>query len=77
MALASEGAILVPLFIRLMIPNGAMILGSKDCHNEVIITSLQGVLKRPLNDNTCSTTVYGFMVPDNICNKAASLCNQY
>ena len=26
-----------------------MDLNSKDCHNEVIITSLQGVIKRPQN----------------------------
>ena len=30
-----------------------MVLRSKDYHNEVIITSLQGVIKRPLEDNTC------------------------
>ena len=46
------------LFIRLMIPNGAIYFRSKDCHNEVIITSLQGVIKRPLEDNACSSTVY-------------------
>ena len=28
-----------------------MVLISKDYHNEVIITSLQGVIKRPLEDN--------------------------
>ena len=49
--LALEGAMLVTMFIRLMTPNGAMILRSKDCHNEVIITSLLGVIKRPIKDN--------------------------
>ena len=39
--LPPEGAILVPLFIRLMAPNGA-IQRSKNCHNEVIISSQQG-----------------------------------
>ena len=34
-----------------------MVLRSKDCHNDVI-TSLQAVIKRPLKDNTCSSTVY-------------------
>ena len=53
-----------------------MVLRSKDCHHEVIITFLQGVIKRPLKDNTCSSTI-DFMVPDNLCNKTASLCNQY
>ena len=50
----------VPLFIQLMTPYGAiiMVLSSNDCHNEVIITSLQGVIKRPLDDNTCNSTVY-------------------
>ena len=45
---------MVPLFIRVM--NNAGII--KDCHNEVTISSLQGVTKRPLHDNTCGTTVY-------------------
>ena len=35
-----------------------MVQRSKDCHNEVIISSLQWVIKRSLNDNTCSATVY-------------------
>ena len=51
--LAPEGAILVPRFI----------LRSKDCHDEVFITSLQRVIKRPLKDNTCSSTVYLFYGP--------------
>ena len=55
---APEGAKVVPLFIRSMTPNGAMILRSKDYHNEVIITSTQGVIKMPLKDNTCSSTDY-------------------
>ena len=75
-----------------------MVLRSKDCHNEVIITSLQGATKRPLKDNTkiqdtrSLLRIFGphmghiipvvsllidFMVPDNRCNKTASLSNQY
>ena len=46
-----------------------MILRSKDCHNEVIVTSLQEVIKWPLEDNTCSLLFIDFMVPDNLCNK--------
>ena len=61
--LAPEGAKVVPLFIRLMTPHGAMIPISKDCHSEVIITSTQGLIKRPLNDNTCSSTDYWFYGP--------------
>ena len=45
--LALEGVMLVTIFFRLMTPNGAMILRSKDCHNEVIITSLLGVKRGP------------------------------
>ena len=54
-----------------------MILISKDCHNEVIISFLQGVIERLPNYNTCHPLFMGFMVPDKVCNKAASLCNQY
>ena len=50
---------LVPLFIQLMTSNGAIwVFRSNDCHNKVFITSLQGVIKRPLKDFTCSSTVY-------------------
>ena len=57
--LAPEVATLVTLFIRLMSTHSTiMILRSKDYHNEVIISSLQGVKKRPLKDNTCRSTVY-------------------
>ena len=59
--LACEGAKVVPLFIRFLNPADA--IWSRDCHNEVIISSLHGVIKRPLKDNTCSTTDYWFMVP--------------
>ena len=50
----AEGAKLVPLFIRIMIQR------SKDCHNEVIISSVQWIIKRPLKENTCIITVYSF-----------------
>ena len=42
-----------------MAPNSAIYIvqGSKDCHNEVIISTQQGVIKWPLKDNTCSITV--------------------
>ena len=49
----------------------------KDCHNVVITSSLQGAVERPLKDNTCDPQFIGFMIPDNLCNKTASLCNQY
>ena len=49
--LAPKGAKVVPLFIRLMTPNAAIILRSNGCHNEVIITSMQG---------TCSFTDHWF-----------------
>ena len=52
-----------------------MILRSKDCPDEVIISFLKGVIKGPLKYNTFSTTVYGFMVSDNLRNKSASLCD--
>ena len=45
---------MVPLFIWLMTPNGA--IWSLD--QKIIITSLQGVIKRPLKDNACSSTVF-------------------
>ena len=48
-----------------------MILRSKDCYNEVIILSLQGIIKRSLKDNTCDLMLIGFIVTDNICNKTA------
>ena len=40
-----------------------MVQRSKDCHNEVIIIALQGVIKRPLKDNTGGNTVYWFDGP--------------
>ena len=49
-----------------------MVQRSKGCHNEVIITSLLGVLKRPLKDIPVVPLFIDFMVPDNLCNKAAS-----
>ena len=48
----------VPLFIRLMTPNGAIWSLDQRTDNGVIITSLQGVIKSPLKDNTCTSTVY-------------------
>ena len=58
-----------------------MVLRSKDCHNDVIITSLQGAIKSPLKDSRGVKDVVplsiDFMVPDNMCNKTASLCMQY
>ena len=43
---ASEGAYVMPLLsCPLLIQNDTEI--KKDCHNEVNISSLQGVLKRP------------------------------
>ena len=39
------------MFIGLMTPDGAIWLISKDCLNEVIIISLQEVIKRPLKGN--------------------------
>ena len=50
-----------------------MVLRSKDCHNEVIIASLQGVLKRTLKDILVVPLFIDFMDPDNMCNKTASL----
>ena len=46
---------MVPLFIRFMTPADAMIKGSKNCHNEVIISPLQGTIKRPIKEITCGT----------------------
>ena len=40
-----------------------MVRRAKDCHIEVIISTLKGVIKRPLKDNTCSTIVYWFYGP--------------
>ena len=58
--LHSEGAKVVPLFIKSMAPADQcnMAQTSKDCHNEVTkcITSLQDVIKR--HHYTCGTTVY-------------------
>ena len=42
-----------------------MVLRSKDCHNEVImITSLQGVIKRPLEDNSSRWATLGSVIQD-------------
>ena len=55
-----------------------MVQRSKDCHNEVITSSLQGAIEI----NTCEkeptvTLFIGFMIPD-LCNKLpSSVCNQY
>ena len=50
--LVSEGAKVVPLLIRFMTPAGEyMVQRSNDCFNKVIISSLHGVIKRPLKDN--------------------------
>ena len=68
-----EGAKLVRFFIRLMIPKGS--IRSRD--QRTAIMSLHGVIKRPLQDNTDGLLFIGFMVPDNLCNKTAALCNQY
>ena len=40
-----------------------MIKRTEDCHNEAIISTLQGVIKRPLKGDTCGTTVYWFYRP--------------
>ena len=40
-----------------------MVQRSKDCHNEVIISSLLGINKRPPKENTYGTTVYLFYDP--------------
>ena len=50
---------MLPPFIGLMTPAGA----TWSCHYEVIISSLQWVIKRSLNDNTCSATVYWMYGP--------------
>ena len=47
---------------------------SKDCHNEGIKSSLQGVIKMIIH---VIPLFIGFMVPDNLCNKTTSLCNHY
>ena len=54
---------MVPLFIRLMTLNGA--IWSRDQRTVIMrrVSSLQGVIKRSLKDNTFSTTVCWFMVP--------------
>ena len=50
-----------------------MVLRSEDRHNELIIISLQGGIKRPLKDNRDVKDVVplfiDFMVSDNLCNK--------
>ena len=47
-----------------MIPNCAIVQRSNDCHNEVITSSLQGSIERPLEDYTCNPLLIGFMIPD-------------
>ena len=34
-----------------------MVQRSKDCHNELITSSLQGAIERSLNDNTCDPMI--------------------
>ena len=43
----------------------------------MIISSPQGLIKRPLKDKTYGPLLIGFMTRDKMCNKTASLCNQY
>ena len=40
-----------------------MILRSKDCHNEVFITSLQGTIKRPQRIIPLVPLFFGFIIP--------------
>ena len=68
----------VPLFTRLVTPDSVIyVRRSKDCHSELITTSLQGTLERPLKDTTCDPLFIGLMIPENLFNKTAFLAKQY
>ena len=43
-----------------------MVQRSKDCHNQVNTSSLQGTIEMPLKDNTFDPLFAGFMIPDNL-----------
>ena len=43
-----------------------MVQRSKDCHNDVITSPLQGAIERRLQDNHCDPLFIAFMIPDNL-----------
>ena len=47
--------------------------GPNDCHKEVLTSSPEGAIERPLKDNTSDPLFIVFMIPDDMCNKTASL----
>ena len=48
-----------------------MVQRSKDCHKEVVTSSLQGAIERTIKDNTSDPLFIGFTIPDDMCNKTA------